>query len=601
MKAFRFFTLTVAAVALTVALAPRTAVAAKSDEAYQKARADYLKLKGDEKLRLFRHHWLNAQKKLLKAAQGLGTTELGAEAWFTLGELDADCYRFSGQRDDVEAATDAFEKVTRGWPSHRLADDAALLRAQLLEKAGDPAGARKALENAPDGDKKKEIAALLTRLGPARAADKAPEKPVKAGDKTAARAAAIEKLIAGTKSGLARAADPSADKASPKAAEKAPSKVAEQNDDEEKVAAKKVARSDDDEKAAKKPARSDDVEHLGDEDRSAMGEAIRKAILTRDGRRVAPEDPRPTPALPRREPERLSEEDDEGSVGLHFPKISELQERLRDVRVGPAPKPVALTDDPRTRNRLKQIAKDGQGAELTLAEQLGLKMRRVIIDAGHGGHDTGAIGPTGVQEKDVALAIALKTAKKLQDAGLEVVLTRDDDTFVRLEDRSKIANQQRGDLFVSIHCNAAPTRGLRGIETYSLNTSSDHYSARLAARENATAERGVSDLQVILADLATKMNTTESQRLAGRVQRSMVSNLSEHNKGLRDLGTKEALFYVLLGARMPSILVETSFISNPEEEKLLGSDGYQGEVASAIAGAVEAFVSDRDEKLAKVE
>jgi len=547
MSALSLIRILVAALGTLLVLAPLDAWAGKPETAYAQARADYLKLRGDEKLRKFRHHWQNAQKKLEKAAQGLGSGELGAEAYFTLGELCSDLSRFSSQREDLEAAEAAFEKVTSQWPRHRLADDAALARAKLLEQSGDLAAARRALESAPDGDRKKEIAALLQKL-PAPRVDKPADRSSKA-----ALAKPTEKPLAAEKS--------------------------------EPAAPKKHA---------------DDVEKLDSDDRSAMGEAIRKAILTRDGRRVAPEESRPT-ALPRREPERLADEEDEAAgPALRFPRLSELQERLRDVRVGPAAKEPKL-DDPLARSRLKQMVKDGAQSELTLAEQLGLKMRRVIIDAGHGGHDTGAIGPTGVQEKDVALAIALKTAKKLSDAGLEVVLTRDDDTFVRLEDRSRLANQQRGDLFVSIHCNAAPSRGLRGVETYSLNTSSDRYSVRLAARENATAERGVSDLQLILADLATKANTTESQRLAGRVQRSMVGALAEHNKGLRDLGTKEALFYVLLGAKMPSILVETSFISNPDEEKLLASDAYQADVAAAIADAVEGYVSDRDEKLAKIE
>ena len=284
--------------------------------------------------------------------------------------------------------------------------------------------------------------------------------------------------------------------------------------------------------------------------------------------------------------------------GLKLPTLSNLQERLRDVRVGARPLP---NQDATLTQRLKQAARDGHNAEFTLAEQLGLKMRRVVIDPGHGGHDTGAIGPTGVLEKDVALAISLQVAKLLQAAGLEVILTRDDDTFVRLEDRAKFANQHKGDLFLSIHCNAGPNKKMRGIETYTLNTSANRYSIRLAARENATSERGVSDLQFILADLATKANTEESSRLAERVQRSLVRELSAQHKGIKDLGTKEALFYVLLGAKMPAILVETSFLSHPEEEKLLGDEKYQTQIAVAISDAVNGFLEERQAKLARVD
>jgi N-acetylmuramoyl-L-alanine amidase len=274
--------------------------------------------------------------------------------------------------------------------------------------------------------------------------------------------------------------------------------------------------------------------------------------------------------------------------------LQSLQERLRDVRVG------ARIPDPEKKSRFEALAKQQQDDEVSLAEQLGLKVRRIVLDAGHGGHDTGAIGPTGVREKDVALAVVLKLKRKLETLGLTVVLTRDDDTFVPLDERTHFANREHGDLFISIHCNAAPSKHLRGIETYTLNTSSNRYAVRLAARENATTERGVNDLQYILADLATKANTGESQRLAERVQRSLVRGLSADYKGVRDLGTKEALFVVLLGAKMPSILVETSFLSNPEDELRLSSDSYQQALAEHIAQAVSGFLDARS-KVAQTE
>jgi N-acetylmuramoyl-L-alanine amidase len=237
--------------------------------------------------------------------------------------------------------------------------------------------------------------------------------------------------------------------------------------------------------------------------------------------------------------------------------------------------------------------------ELSLAEQPGRKVRRVVIDPGHGGHDAGAIGPSGVREKDVALAISRRLAEILEKSGLEVALTREDDNFVRLEDRAKFANDSRGDLFISIHCNSGRARALKGVETYSLNTSSNRYSIRLAARENASSERSISDLQYILADLATKANTEESSRLARRVQQNLVSNLRAKHRGVDDLGTKEALFYVLLGTRMPAILVETSYLSNPEEERRLSSKSYREEIARAIAAGVQEFLESR-QQVAKV-
>ncbi|WP_257446116.1 N-acetylmuramoyl-L-alanine amidase [Archangium lipolyticum] len=267
--------------------------------------------------------------------------------------------------------------------------------------------------------------------------------------------------------------------------------------------------------------------------------------------------------------------------------------------VEPAKPVTAPVDEKMAQARLKAVAKASNGTELTLAEQLGLKVRRVVIDAGHGGHDTGAIGRKGTREKDVTLAIARKLANELRNRGLEVMLTREDDHYLKLEERARMANEMKGDLFISIHCNSAHTSKLRGIETYTLNTSADRYSIRLAARENASSEKGISDLQFILADLATKANTEESTRLATRVQKNLVSHLSSSYSGVKDLGTKEALFYVLLGAKMPAILVEASFLSNSEEEQRLASEKYQDDVAQAIAHGVEDFLGGR--QVAKVQ
>jgi N-acetylmuramoyl-L-alanine amidase len=229
----------------------------------------------------------------------------------------------------------------------------------------------------------------------------------------------------------------------------------------------------------------------------------------------------------------------------------------------------------------------------SVAAQLGLKVRRVVIDPGHGGKDTGAIGSHGLREKDVALAIARKLAARLRAQGLSVVLTRDRDIFVPLDDRTRIANEAHADLFVSIHCNASRKRHLSGVETWTLNVASSRYAARLAAFENASDQRTVSDLRLILADLATKANASDARELASSVQTSLVRNLRSRVGSVRDNGVKQALFYVLLGTHMPSILVETAFLSNPEEERRLRSTSYQDGTAEAIARGVRDFLDGR--------
>jgi N-acetylmuramoyl-L-alanine amidase len=250
-------------------------------------------------------------------------------------------------------------------------------------------------------------------------------------------------------------------------------------------------------------------------------------------------------------------------------------------------------DEPATAARARELRSTALLAGTPLAAQLGLKIRRVVVDAGHGGKDTGAIGPKGTREKDVALAIAKKVAARLKSLGFQVVMTRDRDVFVPLDERTRIANAARADLFVSIHCNAARRRNLRGVETWTLNVSSDRYATRLAAFENAEADRTVSDLRLILADLATKANAGDARDLAQSVQSSLVRTLRGRVGPVRDHGVKQALFYVLLGTHMPSILVETGFISNPPEEARLRSAQFQDGAAEALARGVKDFVESR--------
>jgi N-acetylmuramoyl-L-alanine amidase len=226
-------------------------------------------------------------------------------------------------------------------------------------------------------------------------------------------------------------------------------------------------------------------------------------------------------------------------------------------------------------------------------------VRRVVVDAGHGGHDPGAIGPGRVREKDVTLAIARRLARRLRDQGFEVVLTRSDDRYLALEERTAIANTARGDLFVSIHANAHPQRSRSGVETYVLDVAHDRYAARLAARENGLDLGGTREVARILADLDAKASAGPSGRLALLVQREVTSGIRARVGAVRDIGVKSALFYVLLGARMPAVLVETGFISNREEERRLASARYQDEVAAGIARAVAAFARSEERVAAR--
>ena len=218
-------------------------------------------------------------------------------------------------------------------------------------------------------------------------------------------------------------------------------------------------------------------------------------------------------------------------------------------------------------------------------------IKRIIVDAGHGGHDTGAIGPRGVREKDVTLSMARRLAEKLRSQGFDVTLTRTDDRYLKLEERTAMANMARGDLFVSLHTNANPRRDRGGIETYFLNVTDDRYARRLAARENGSlaVDDAPKDVQRILTDLDSKASAGASRTLARLVQKEITSRSRQTQGPVRDRGVKNALFYVLLGARMPAVLVETAFISNRAEEKKLASPAYQDLVAEGVARAVTEF------------
>jgi len=230
-----------------------------------------------------------------------------------------------------------------------------------------------------------------------------------------------------------------------------------------------------------------------------------------------------------------------------------------------------------------------QGAPAGADEDDRRPIRRIVVDPGHGGHDPGAIGPSRVREKDVTLAIAQRLSRQLREAGFEVVLTRRDDRYLALEERTALANAAHGDLFVSIHANAHPRRTRTGVETYFLNVTDDRYATRLAARENGVDLSAAGDLARILTDLDARASAGASLRLARLVQREVCGGVRARVGDVRDLGVKSALFYVLLGARMPAVLVETGFISNRTEERRLASPRYQEEVAEGIARAVSAF------------
>ncbi len=228
----------------------------------------------------------------------------------------------------------------------------------------------------------------------------------------------------------------------------------------------------------------------------------------------------------------------------------------------------------------------------SLTRALGLKIGRIVIDAGHGGHDTGTIGPTGLMEKDLCLDIALRLGKIIQQRlpGAEVVFTRRDDTFIPLENRTAIANQAKADLFISIHANSSRDHKARGVETYYLNFSASAEAMDVAARENALSQSSIHELQDMIKKIARNEKIEESRELATVIQDSLTLRLQRVNRTLKNRGVRKAPFVVLIGANMPSVLSEISFISNPSDEQMLKKPENRQRVAEGLYHGMESYL-----------
>jgi N-acetylmuramoyl-L-alanine amidase len=268
------------------------------------------------------------------------------------------------------------------------------------------------------------------------------------------------------------------------------------------------------------------------------------------------------------------------------------------VTSGPTFQTVAPHDTDTSKKRSKtpgptaHAAAPTSSGERSLIRALGLKIGKIVIDAGHGGHDTGTIGPNGLMEKDLVLDVALKLGKLLEERmGAEVIYTRDDDTFIPLETRTAIANKEGADLFISIHANSSSDPSARGIETYYLNFTSSADALEVAARENAVSDKSIHELQDLVKKIALKEKIEESREFAMDVDKALYNGLVTKSPGLHDRGVKKAPFIVLIGANMPSILAEISFVSNPTDERKLKTGEYRQRVAESLYRGIAKYVN----------
>ncbi len=581
-------------VALTLsAAAPLHADADPSIAAFGELKKDVEALRRDPAKKQFRHNYEKLIVRLQAVANTYKEGSKADDAAFVAAQLVEELYSVSRVDADKLAAVDAFESCADRFPDSNLADDALLAGARLTE---DHARARKMLErivamgSAADMRHEAEhaLAALPKEEPPARTAEK--DAPAATGASAPAVLTPVEVLPEAPPPGTP----------SRKVMVIKHRKTATQSVVTVRVSGAVGMTRGDVPKADGGPHRI-----FYDLAPAKLGQRNIQPIDVHDGVVARVRAGQYDTEVVR----IVIELEGDAEPSLHIQQKPTFELTFTEPLQPPAPPAVvaaagapakvappaatAPTPDPAA---VKKKFENGTPGGVSISQQMGLAVHRVVIDPGHGGNDTGAIGPDGVKEKDITLQISKRVRDKLlaEMPDLEVVMTRDDDRTLALQDRTNTANSAAADLFISIHCNASPLRRVRGVETYTLNITHDKYAMKLAARENAEMGEGsISDLEYILADLAMKSNVDDSVRLGHAVQKSVMKKLHKRWSDVPDLGLKHALFYVLMGSRMPSILVETSFVSNRAEEKRLTTTAYQDSIANGVVDGVRQFIEER--------
>jgi len=557
------------------------------ETAYQNAREAFYRFRGNEQKKKFRHNWQNLAEKFEKIAEKYPDCPRAPDALFTAGRLYYDLYFISRVTEDLDAAIKLFRRLVNKFPENHLADDAQLFIAlRWIEYEKNPEDARKELrylvEQFPKGDVTPKARRMLEDLGEPQQEEKTPPPKVTEKEKEKEKEKEEEKpppekTAAPVLEKIRHWSNPEYTRIALYTRSKARYKVGKLAADERQKLPHRLYID-----VLEAKAGSDLAESIKVED--SVVSNIRCA--EREGGFI-----RVVIDLDEDRPHRVFPMDDPARVVVDITKSEDQIAKV--IGKKPAEKPVKKAP----RKKVKELKKKSKPGE-SLSMLVGLKVKRIVIDPGHGGRDPGAIGPKGTLEKEMALDVARRVKKLLEKKlKLDVLLTRNSDHFMALEARTGYANKKKADLFVSIHFNAHRNRKYRGVETFYLDLTNDRYSIKLAARENATSEKSISDLEFILQDLALKSHVDDSILLSRFIQKAMVGKLRKKHKSVRDLGVKSALFYVLIGARMPSILIEGSFITNPIEEQRIRQKSYRQQLAEGIVDGIKKFVDEREKLL----
>jgi N-acetylmuramoyl-L-alanine amidase len=511
---------------------------------YEAARRDYYSLLNSERKQKFHHSWERVIGKFSEIVDKYPECSKAPDSLFNMGTLYSKLYRKSWLKWDLKAALDTFRELAKEYPKSSLTDDALLNAAEILEELGDKGEAyllySSITSRYPKGDMVGKARKKVSELSAY-----APKPPA---PKPAVRQALIN--ITDIKYWS--------------------------NPDYTRVVVTATGRMLFDknqlreDSATGKPPRL----YVDIKDASIPGN-IRNSIPIADGlllrARVAQYNPRTV---------RLVLDID--SMEDHRVFTMENPSRLVIDVIG---------DNGQYADAMTQMPEKEGDEPLPLAQQLGLGVHKIILDPGHGGKDPGAIGPNGLREKDVTLAIAQRLKPLLEDLGYTVLMTRETDRFVELHERTAFANQNRADLFISIHTNASRSNNVRGVETYFLGVAKSREASETAMLENAISQQALSDLEKILFDLTRTSNLKQSSVLAEAIQDNLFERLSGNFRGIKNLGVKQASFYVLIGAQMPAVLVEVSFISNPQDERLLTQKDYRETLADSIFRGIMKYVN----------
>ncbi len=559
-------------------LSPAPVLAESAEQAYQQARDSYYALQNSSRKQMYREQWLLVFNQFESVHERFPKTKRGADALYMCGKTTVGLYGISRIKPDAERAVDLFEEMANVYPDNSLADDALIEAGKILEETlGDRERAyllyARIINDLPRGDMyalaKQRLSALASFAPVAKkaevevTADKAEPPAASPSDVPPAGGNRLTSIRYWSNPGYTR--------------------IVLDVLSESKFSAHYLVPEP---KKGVPPRLYVDIENTGlDEilqDPKEVNDGLLRQIRTgmpqSDTVRVVLdlESIGDYKVFPLSDPWRIV-------IDIAGEKTPELKRREPEIRALPESGSDAIA------KVLKESPKSQQPLHIPSAPATST-LRRIVVDAGHGGKDPGAVGPTGVLEKNVTLKLAKELSKELTRLiGCEVILTRSGDVYLPLEERTAIANKVGADLFVSLHANANKSRKAYGIETYYLNFSKNDKAAAVAARENGTSLKQVSDLELILFDLMANAKINESSRLATEIQKSLVEGISKKYSNVRDLGVRQGPFYVLLGATMPSVLVETAFISHPREEKRLSSSTYQKSAATAIAKAIKDY------------